>query len=200
MPALTADPSFAPPAGYRADGGVHAIYGSNLLLAVSGDARWRPACHLWSLSIEEQFYLVWPFLVAALSPRAPRAPLHRPHRAAFAVRLAFTLGARAALDGVRSHARAAGTASRSARSSPCGAPPAPAPLLRPATRTAIALGWSASSRSSPPTPACSKDGHAFADLGYSAVAILFAGRSGRGARRVASTAPHLAPAARHRPR
>jgi peptidoglycan/LPS O-acetylase OafA/YrhL len=70
IPLLTADPSFAPPPEYRADGAAHAVYGSNLLFAWSGEVRWRPVGHLWSLSIEEQFYLVWPLLVAALSPRA----------------------------------------------------------------------------------------------------------------------------------
>ena len=91
LPLLTADPSFAPPPEVRADGGVHAVYGSNILFAVSGDPRWRPACHLWSLAIEEQFYLLWPLLVAALSPRALARLCAGMIAAALAVRLALVL-------------------------------------------------------------------------------------------------------------
>ena len=91
LPLLTADPSFAPPPEVRADGAVHAVYGSNLLFAWSGDVRWRPACHLWSLSIEEQFYLVWPLLVAALSPRALARLCLAMIAAALALRLALVL-------------------------------------------------------------------------------------------------------------
>jgi peptidoglycan/LPS O-acetylase OafA/YrhL len=91
LPLVTGDPSFAPPPEYRADGGIHAVYGSNLLFAVSGDVRWRPVCHLWSLAIEEQFYLLWPLLVAALSPRALARLCAAMIAAAFGVRLALTL-------------------------------------------------------------------------------------------------------------
>lgn len=92
LPLFTADPSFAPPPEYRADGAVHAVYGSNLLFAWSGDVRWRPVGHLWSLSIEEQFYLVWPLLVAALSPRALARLCAGMIAAALALRLALVLG------------------------------------------------------------------------------------------------------------
>jgi peptidoglycan/LPS O-acetylase OafA/YrhL len=47
----------------------HAGYASNFLFALRGD--WIPSdtSHFWSLAVEEQFYLVWPFLVL-LVPRS----------------------------------------------------------------------------------------------------------------------------------
>src|SRR6201984_2088865 len=47
----------------------HAGYASNFLFALQGD--WRPwvTAHFWSLAVEEQFYLVWPFLIL-LVPRS----------------------------------------------------------------------------------------------------------------------------------
>ena len=46
----------------------HAAYGSNVYFALRGE--WRGyVSHLWSLSVEEQFYLIWPILVLALPRR-----------------------------------------------------------------------------------------------------------------------------------
>jgi peptidoglycan/LPS O-acetylase OafA/YrhL len=40
----------------------HLAYGSNILFAIEN--QWRPTTsHLWSLSVEEQFYLIWPLLM-----------------------------------------------------------------------------------------------------------------------------------------
>lgn len=51
----------------------HAAYLSNLLFALRGD--WLPyTAHLWSLAVEEQFYLVWPLLIWR-SPRRWLLPL-----------------------------------------------------------------------------------------------------------------------------
>lgn len=176
MPALTADPSFAPPPAYRADGGIHAVYGSNLLLAASGDARWRPACHLWSLSIEEQFYLVWPFLVAALSPRALERLCIGLIVAALAVRLGLTLAhaphwtvyaaTPGRWDGLALGALIALWSRRAAEE--------PVRVLQ-HHRAAIGFGLIGLLTVFAADAGLRKDGHAFQIWGYSAVAILFAG-------------------------
>jgi peptidoglycan/LPS O-acetylase OafA/YrhL len=45
------------------------FYGTNLVQAASGS--WSFGClnHFWSLAVEEHFYLVWPFVIAATSRR-----------------------------------------------------------------------------------------------------------------------------------
>jgi peptidoglycan/LPS O-acetylase OafA/YrhL len=49
-------------------------YLTNVHIAVHGSwvfsAEWFDLNHMWSLAVEEHFYLVWPFLVAALSSKA----------------------------------------------------------------------------------------------------------------------------------
>ncbi|HEU4585144.1 MAG TPA: acyltransferase [Gemmatimonadaceae bacterium] len=52
----------------RATVGWHLAYLSNVLLARPGD--WYYIAHLWSLSVEEQFYLVWPWVILLLPKRA----------------------------------------------------------------------------------------------------------------------------------
>jgi peptidoglycan/LPS O-acetylase OafA/YrhL len=61
---------------------VSSLFGSNILLFKEVDyfgptAEEKPLLHLWSLGIEEQFYLFWPFLVWLAWNRLPRltAPL-----------------------------------------------------------------------------------------------------------------------------
>jgi peptidoglycan/LPS O-acetylase OafA/YrhL len=56
----------------------HIAYLTNVLVAMHG---WNAAAlqsgHLWSLAVEEQFYLVWPFIVLAASARQLRERLRR---------------------------------------------------------------------------------------------------------------------------
>lgn len=52
----------------RFDFGWNLTYLANLRLALHGWA-WRPVSHLWSLSVEEQFYLVWPTIILLLPRR-----------------------------------------------------------------------------------------------------------------------------------
>jgi peptidoglycan/LPS O-acetylase OafA/YrhL len=53
----------------RRDFLVHAAYGSNLLAAARDDWGSWPIAHLWSLATEEQFYLLWPWIVVLLPRR-----------------------------------------------------------------------------------------------------------------------------------
>lgn len=46
------------------------LYGANWLYAAEGGFNQTSGGYFWSLAVEEQFYLVWPFIVYALSPRA----------------------------------------------------------------------------------------------------------------------------------
>jgi len=44
----------------------HALYGSNILMWGIGSLL-GPVSHFWSLAVEEQFYVVWPFLVLVVA-------------------------------------------------------------------------------------------------------------------------------------
>ena len=54
--------------GWQTDTWFDALYLTNVHNAIYG---WpsRAAAHLWSLSVEEQFYIVWPFLIYAIPAR-----------------------------------------------------------------------------------------------------------------------------------
>ena len=174
LPLVTSDPSFAPPAEYRADGGYHAAFASNILFAVTGEARWRPVCHLWSLSIEEQFYLVWPLLVVAFSPRGLARVCGLMIASALALRLALTLAESPhwtvyAPTPARWDALAIGGLIAIWSRKPAGE----ALLAR--HRVAIALGAAGLYAAFMLDGGLAKDGEGFQVVGYTSLALLFAG-------------------------
>jgi len=63
------------------------LYGVNIFIGLKGEWSFSYLQHLWSLSIEEHFYFVWPAVVFLLAPRP---------RALFIVCLTLCLGAMAA--------------------------------------------------------------------------------------------------------
>ena len=170
-------------------------------------ARDQPLDHLWSLAVEEQFYIVWPWLLVALAWRRGglRAGARRRGRASFLYALA-SAGAGGARGGLllgvpraweSGSARCGGAAGRRRGAGP---------------RTAAAFGWlglaaiawrrcafgerdrrsrarrrscrrSARSRCSRPARARPARGHALAHAGAGALAragVLRAGTSGTG--------------------
>jgi len=44
------------------------VYGTNIYQTVTNNWQYGFISHLWSLSVEEHFYLIWPFIIAALPP------------------------------------------------------------------------------------------------------------------------------------
>jgi peptidoglycan/LPS O-acetylase OafA/YrhL len=67
-------------------------YLANVLMARGGwEAMPSHTTHLWSLAVEEQFYLVWPLVVWALSPKRLAQACLAMIVGAVAVRLAFVL-------------------------------------------------------------------------------------------------------------
>ncbi|MHC2479153.1 acyltransferase family protein [Rhizobium leguminosarum] len=46
----------------------HALFLSNIWYATHGSEPWALG-HLWTLAVEEQFYLIWPFVILALPSR-----------------------------------------------------------------------------------------------------------------------------------
>src|SRR4051794_35296056 len=51
----------------------HATFTSNILFYIKNEWLPWPTAHLWSLSVEEQFYLLWPLLILSVPERAQRA-------------------------------------------------------------------------------------------------------------------------------
>lgn len=47
----------------------YALYVQNILFYVEQSFPWGNLSHLWTLAVEEQFYLVWPFLIIFISKR-----------------------------------------------------------------------------------------------------------------------------------
>lgn len=81
-------------AGLRAQIGWYLSYAVNFMLAFRGgwQAPVLPTGHLWSLALEEQFYLVWPPLVLLLSRRALIRTSGALVAAALLVRVGMRLG------------------------------------------------------------------------------------------------------------
>jgi peptidoglycan/LPS O-acetylase OafA/YrhL len=53
----------------------HALYGTNLLIARTGEFTNHSTDHFWSLAVEEQFYFVWPFVILLVPRRLLRPTL-----------------------------------------------------------------------------------------------------------------------------
>jgi peptidoglycan/LPS O-acetylase OafA/YrhL len=64
-----ADGLYGPPQGSRPwPAAVYFLFSTNLWMAAVGDWGYRPLSHLWSLGIEEQFYLGAPWLIRWIRP------------------------------------------------------------------------------------------------------------------------------------
>ena len=90
------------PAWGRAAGGASSprwlwLYASNIEMAVKDGWTYGYLSHFWSLAVEEQYYIFWPFIVLAVRPRRLLAVCAALGVFSFVLRIVLTAGSRNAI-------------------------------------------------------------------------------------------------------